>query len=202
MTKDRTIWGIDLTGGVLTAACAVIAVGHLVGPTRAVGQRIRELQAEVKGRESELADLRVTLHQRQEAAKALADKMRALGSLPAETPVEQDLRTIADLARFHALRLSEVSPHSTVEYPGVRELQYLLIGEGQFEEWVAFLTSFQKCSFWADVTYVKFSQPGKAGLDSSATARAELTVSFYAAVEPPDDPPAPPRKTARSRRHD
>jgi Tfp pilus assembly protein PilO len=200
MTKDRTIWGIDLTGGVLTAACAIIAVGHLVGPTRAVGQRIRELQTEVRTRESELADLRITLHQRQNAASELAEKLRALGSLPSETPVEQDLRTIADLAHAHGLRLSEVSPHSTVEYPGVQELRYVLIGEGRFDDWVGFLARFQKCSFWADVTYVRLSQPVKAELDSTATAQAELTVSFYAAVEPRDDSPAPAQKAARSRR--
>jgi Tfp pilus assembly protein PilO len=202
MTKDRTILGIDLAGGVLTAACAVIAVGHLAGPTRAAGQRIRELQTEVKSRESEVADLRITLHERQETAKELEDQLRTLGSLPAETPVEQDLGTITDLARSHGLKLGEVSPHSTVEYPGVQELRYLLIGEGRFEDWVEFLASFQKCSFWADVTYVRCTQAAKADLNSSATARTELTVSFYAAAEPEDDPPATPRKAARSRRRD
>jgi Tfp pilus assembly protein PilO len=200
MTKDRTILGIDVAGGVLTAACAVIAAGYWVGPTRAVGQRIRDRQAEVKSRESEMADLRITLRQRQGTAKELEDRLRALGSLPAETPVEQDLGMIADLVRSHGLKLGEVSPHSTVEYPGVQELRYLLIGEGQFEDWVAFLASFQKCSFWADVTYVRCTEPTKADLNSPATARTELTVSFYAAVESEEDPPGAPPNAARSRR--
>jgi Tfp pilus assembly protein PilO len=199
MTKDRTILGIDLVGGVVAVACAVFAVAYWMGPARAAGERIRALQAEVKSREGEVTDLRITLRERQETAKKLEDQVRALGALPAETPVEQDLSTITDLARSHGLKLGEVSPHSTVEYPGVHELRYILVGEGPFKDWVEFLASFQKCSFWADVTYVRCAQPAKADLISSAPARTELTVSFYAAMEPEDEPPATPRKAARSR---
>lgn len=182
MRTPRFMGTIDLVGGVLVGACVALGAWFAFGPPRQAAAEVEETRYQAEMLEGELHTLWTSL----QTARARLDQMRArvseLGALPSQSPIEKDLDTIAELARSHDLIISEVAPHSTVEYPGLRELQYTIKGAGSFVDWLAFFQEFEQRDFWADITHVKIEAATAPARASSPVASMTLTISFYSAA--------------------
>jgi hypothetical protein len=175
--------GIDIIGGLLVGACIAVGAWFALGPPKDAAASLGPRKAEASALESDVSRIRMALRQARNSVEEARKKVDALGSLPQSVPIERDLDALAGVARSCHLTIGEVAPHATVDYPGVRELQYSIKGEGTFPDWMTFLRAFEEQSCWADVTHMKLEARKQSSPVATPRPRAELTISFYAACE-------------------
>lgn len=119
---------------------------------------------------------------RSELARAanLESQLAERGALPSQTPVEEDLRAVTQLARQNDVELMEVQPDpARKEYTGITELRYTVRGRGPFDRLLGLLTDFERAGIWADVTQLKIISPA-AGANGDDRRVIELAVSLFA----------------------
>lgn len=185
--KDHTVLIIDALGGVtLMAMIGLVGWFAFFKPDTAT-TRCHELRQQLAGDQAELDRLLASLQSQQDRHAELAAKAERTGRLPSRSPIEQDLKTIAALARANHVKVTEVVPSSTVRYPNVLEQRYRVKAEAQFSDYIRFLRAFEGCSSWADITFLKVAsseQPGAAGAAGAPAARSsDMTVSFFSAFQ-------------------
>ena len=171
-------------GGTLVTLAVVVGVGWyaFADPETASGQ-LRQLSGEVKALNQDLSRLHRALDVQTERQRNLVESAKELGRLPSKSPIDRDLRTITALASANGVKLLEVAPTSTVRYPNVLELRYRVKAEGSYGDQLGFLSDFEQCTFWADVTYLRMAQRTKQPDGSDPTRQSELTVSFFSAFQ-------------------
>jgi Tfp pilus assembly protein PilO len=177
-------WTVDAIGGALVCACLAVGGWFAFGPPQQAAEALQTRRTDADQLEKDVAEMRASVQAAQARLAGTQEKVNGLGALPREMRLEKDLNTIAELARGHKLSLSQVTPLSTGEYPGLREARYAIQGTGSFADWMAFLRSFEASPFWADITNLEIGTAagGRSGTLSAPEAR--LTVSFYAATDP------------------
>lgn len=184
MIRDRSLILIDAVGA-LSMALMIGAVGWFVflKPDTASSQ-LQALVGEVRQLNTDLERLQSALDGQSSQQRDLLKSAESLGRLPSKSPIDQDLQRITSLAARHDVKVMEVSPTSTVNYPNVLETRYSLRAEAAFEDYLGFLRDFEQCSFWGDVTYLSFQEAPKAAKGVVDAGRpSELTVSFYSAFQ-------------------
>lgn len=151
-----------------SAACEIDALTHSVSAMR---RDVALLRGTLDAKRSELA----------ERQKHLADE----GHLPQRTPVEQDLRTLSELARRHQVRVVRVLPLPAQEYPGLLELRYALEASGSMPSLMHFFKAIEDADLWADIGYLQVKAGRSPGLQETPERSALLTVSLFSSLEPP-----------------
>lgn len=179
---------VDAIGGALVCACLAVGAWFAFGPPREAAAALRANREEVLQLADEVSQMRSALLAAQARLQATRDRVQSLGALPRQMQLEQDLNTIAELARARDLSLSHVAPVATTDYPGVRETRYTIRGTGRFADWMAFLQAFEASPFWADITNLDMGAPQASRAAADAAPEATLTVSFYVATEPTGPP--------------
>lgn len=174
---------IDLVGVLLVGASVSVGAWFVLGPPKDAAASLGPRRARAAALEEEVSNLRLALSRARTNLAQAQEKVATLGSLPQTVPIERDLDALAAVARSCQLVIAEVTPHGVVEYPGVRELQYTIKGEGGFLDWLAFLHAFESQKCWADITHLKLDTGKLQAANSPLRPRAELTISFYAAHE-------------------
>lgn len=175
---------VDAIGGALVCACLAVGAWFAFGPPRQAAATLHANRDEVLRLDDEVSQMRSALLAAQAQLQATRDRVQSLGALPRQMQLEQDLNTIAELARANNLSLSDVAPVATTEYPGIRETRYTIRGTGRFADWMAFLQAFEASPFWADITNLDMGAPHPSRATAGAVPETTLTVSFYAATEP------------------
>lgn len=181
--KHRTLLMIDVGGALCTCGLlATVAWYAFLKPDTATS-RVRLVSEEVDQSRADLSRLQMAL----DGQVALNHKLTGLaaqkGRLPTKSPVEQDLRTITSLAEANNVSFVSVAPTSEVRYPGVLELRYRVDTIGTYPGLLGFLAAFERCSLWADVTYMRVRRSVADVNEPEPICRSELTLSFFSAVQ-------------------
>jgi hypothetical protein len=186
--RPNALWMVDLAGGALVCVLAACAAWHVfLRPSSAaaqlstLGAALTEKARDTGLLEFERAKQQVLLAERQEA-------LRAHGAPQAESPVEDHLRTVAELARRNEVRLGAVTPVGAVSYPGVREVRYHVEARGSYAALAALLRQFETCTFWGDITHLQLGRPKNAPGEVPEDRELDLTVCFYSAEAPTSRP--------------
>jgi hypothetical protein len=176
-------WTVDAIGGALVCACLAVGGWFAFGPPQQVAGALQARRKDADQLEKDVAEMRAAVVAAQARLAGTQETVNSLGALPRETRPEKDLNTIAELARGRKLRLSQVTPLFTIDYPGVRETRYAIEGTGSFADWMAFLRSFEASPFWADITNLEIGTTPGGRTKAASAPEARLTVSFYVATE-------------------
>ncbi len=176
MKKMDSLILVDLGGIAVAGACLAVGLWGGVLNATETGNRIRSLTSETTQLEDTLGQVRATLDRKGEELAARQAAFGAGDLLPDSTPIERELRAVADLARQHDLALTDFSPLAANHYAGVRELRYHLSAVGSFASHVGFLRDFEAGDSWADVTFLKLGAPNAEAADGRV---GEFTVSLY-----------------------
>jgi hypothetical protein len=181
---EQSTLSIDLMAGV--AIVALIAVGSWNGLLRASPAKaeLARIRSELEGKRRDLAGLEREAAHFETALREKQAAMASAGAPPARSPIEQDLRTLTELMRRHGLHVAEISPLGSTSYPGVLESKYRLRASGRCAELAQALRGFEGCRFWGDITSLQISSPAGSPGASGDTREADLTLSFYSAVQP------------------
>ncbi len=183
MTRVRKTWLVDVVGG-LTVASIVGVTGWyaFVKPDTASSQ-LHALTASVSQLNADLGRLQTMLGGQKARYGELSRLAESLGKLPSKSPIDQNLRQITVLAETNGLSVLEVAPVAQVQYPNVLELQYNIKMEGRYTDHLGFLKAFEGCSFWVDVTYLRFSEASAQVRALGEARQCDLTVSLYSAIQ-------------------
>lgn len=185
---DRSLWRYDLPGVLLT--CGVLALGAwsgLVHAPRTVRQ-YTEAKANLAKTRSALRAADAALHRQRAEVAALEEDIARRGALPARSPVEADLQTIAHLARNNGLELVRVTPLASATYPGITKLEYSVEGRSTFAALLGFLRDFERASFWADITQLQMADAAPGPTEDGAVRTARFVVSLFAAHDGAETP--------------
>ncbi|MCP4591631.1 MAG: hypothetical protein GY842_12895 [bacterium] len=184
-TGRYTIVLVDLAGVVVSCALLGASAWQVFLKPSTASAEVDSLQSVLSERTRDATLLEHELGKQQRMLEERESRLAVGGAPPERTPIEEDLRTIADVVRRNRLGLTDVAPVGSVDYPGVREVRYRIIGEGRFADVDRTLREFEKCDFWGDITHVRLSGT-KAGRDpEGAVCEMVLTVSFYSAISTP-----------------
>ena len=145
--------------------------------------RMRTLSAELAQMRTDSRRLRSALETQTAQWHNLLEEAERKGRLPSRSPVDQDLRTITGLANENHIKFLQVEPVSTVRYPNVLEIRYRVRSVGNYADHLRFLTAFEQCSFWADVTHVKLEQSMADMVSFNPARSSDMTVSFYSGIQ-------------------
>jgi Tfp pilus assembly protein PilO len=179
--KNHTLLLVDLIGAIIVSAILAGAGWFAYADPESSSHRVNLLATELDQSSASLQRIQVALNEQVNEQRILQEQTASLGQLPRKSPIDQDLKTIANLAASHNVNVIEVAPVFDVRYPSVLELCYSIKTEATFSDYLRFLRAFQNCSFWSDLTYLRIDQPTNVVGDSEFKPRAELTVSFYSA---------------------
>lgn len=182
MKKSKAML-IDAVGAIIVASLVGAVAWYVFIKPDTASSQVQVLLTEVSQRRADLAGLRTLMATQRTRYRDLSAEAASLGQLPSKSPIDQDLKKIAALAGENNIQLLDVTPASRLQYPDVLELQYNIKTEGTYADHVRFLEAFEVCSFWADVTYLRFAQAPTAFQTSAQSRRGELTVSFYSAMQ-------------------
>lgn len=181
--KHRTLLIIDVAGALLTGVLLTTVAWYAFLKPDTATSRVRLVSGEVEQSRADLGRLQMALDRQ----AALNHKLKGLaaqkGRLPTKSPVEQDLRTITSLAESNNVDFVSVAPTSEVRYPGVLELRYRVDTTGTYPDHLRFLAAFERCSSWADVTYMRVRRSVADVNELEPICKSELTLSFFSAVQ-------------------
>ena len=176
--RKRIIY--DLVGISLTVG--IVGVGIWLGflQPRSASQRLSALKSDWSRKKAELRSVEEAKRRQSAELADLQKDIRSRGALPAQSPIEAELRTIDELARKNRMELDGVTPVTSKEYPGITELKYAVQGRSTFAGLLGFLRDFEQSTFWADVTRLKIG--GRAGNrgEGNAFRPIEFEVNLFA----------------------
>ncbi len=178
----RSVYVVDAVGVLAVAALVWAGVEYGLLDVDRSSQEIRQLSGKVDELREAATRMHASLDTQQEE---LRSRQEALGDgdlLPEQTPVEDDLRAVSDLARQNNLELIEFTPMGAAQYPGVQETRYRMRTKGRYAQHSGFLRDFQRCASWADITFLKMESPNARTPDDKS---GEMTVSLYSATGEP-----------------
>lgn len=178
----RSTWPIDLGGAALACLLLCGTGWYTYFRPQTASSQIPEALSSVHRLDAELAQLRSTLEARATTRDKLRQSAEQLGRLPAKSPIEQNLRTITALAETHGVKVLEVLPLGKVSYPNALEVRFRVRAVAAYADQLRFLRSFQECSMWADVTYLRLAQRFVDPAELAVQSEADLTVSFFSAT--------------------
>lgn len=181
--KDRSLILIDGVGVVVLISITAAVGWYAFAKPDTASSRVRAMSADVSQLSADFARLQTALDEQRTRYAELSASAEALGSLPSKSPIDQDLKQITALASDNRVDVLEVVPTAQIQYPNVLELQYNIKVAGRYADHIRFLQAFEACSFWADVTYLRFSQRARPVEGLEETRLGALTVSFYSAFQ-------------------
>ncbi|MFH0982683.1 MAG: hypothetical protein V2A79_14255 [Planctomycetota bacterium] len=183
--RPHSITIIDGVGGMLVGALAAAGIWQTFLKPSTASADLREWKAALADKSRDLATLEHELGNQETLLAERKEQLSAAGTLPAQTPIEDDLRTITELARRNNVRLTEVTPLGSVSYPGIKEVRYHLRGSGPCADLARMLSQFEACDFWGDITYLQIVSPKNAAGVRTDEREVDVTVAFYSAAVAP-----------------
>ena len=177
--KVSALFLVDVLGALAVLAIAWVGVWQGVLSADETSTQIKELSTAVNEQEHILSRMKTALESQREAHLASQATLGERDLLPEETPVENDLRAISDLAQRNSLELTEFTPQGSANYPGIEETRYRLQARGQFARYLGFLRDFQQSASWADITYLKLTSSDAQTQNDKA---GDLIFSLYSAT--------------------
>ncbi len=184
--RESSILAVDLIGSVVVCVLLAAGIWHVFLRPSTASAETRELRMTLAGRTRDLATLEHEFEQQKVLLEQRKERLAATGTPPARTAIEDDLRTIVELARRNDLHLAEVSPLGSAWYPGVSEIRYRVAGSGTYRNITKLLHQFEGCDFWGDITYVQIGRPKSPAGPQTHEREMSLTVSFYSTESLPD----------------
>ena len=181
--QQQSLLIVNAVGGVMAGALAVAVVWEVALRPSTASAELHGLKAAFADQTRDLAALEHELDNQGALLEERRTTLIADGAPPARTPIEDNLRTIAELARRHGLELSEVTPLGTASYPGILEARYRVRGRGTYASLVETLRQFEACDFWGDVTHLQIERPKNQAGPRSDLREMDLTVSFYSVTD-------------------
>lgn len=181
--KYSTLLIIDVAGALCTGALLSTVTWYAFLKPDTATSRVRLVSEEVEQSRADLGQLRTALDRQMALNRTLKKSAAKKGRLPTKSPVENNLRTIASLAKSNNVRFVSVAPTSEVRYPGVLELRYRVDTTGTYPNLLRFLDAFERCSLWADVTHMRVRRSVVDVNQLEPLCNSELTLSFFSAVQ-------------------
>ncbi len=177
---------VDLLGGAVVCVLFAAGIWQVFLRPSTVSAETRALRTTLAERTRDLATLEHELDQQKVLLEQRKERLAATGTPPARTAIEDDLRTIVELAQRNDLHLADVSPLGLASYPGVLEVRYRVAGSGAYRDITKLLHQFEGCDFWGDITYVQIGNPKNPEGPQTHEREMSLTVSFYSTESLPE----------------
>jgi len=181
--QQQSVLIVNLVGGALACVLAVAGVWQTVLRPNTASAELRESKLTLADKTRDLAVLRHELDNQSELLEGCQATLTTAGARPERTPIEDNLRTITDLARRNDIELTEVTPLVTASYPGILETRYRVRGRGAYVNLANTLRQFEACDFWGDITHLHIDGSSRAAETGTYARELELTVSFYSVAE-------------------
>lgn len=186
---EKSVVLVNLIGGILACVLAYAGIWQMFLVPKTASAELKDLRAILADRTQDMTTLEHELGKQKDLLEQREAELESRGAPPTQTPIEDDLRTITELAQRNGLHLMNVTPAGSVEYPGIREIQYHVTCCGIYTDLAKMLRQFEACDFWGDITCLKIESAKNTAGCGPNTRQMELTVSFYSAVpvlEPTD----------------
>jgi hypothetical protein len=171
----------DLMGAALVCGVAALGVWSGCFHLQASSAHLQRTREKLVKTGEALADAESVLRREQLRRTQLADDIARRGALPQRSPVEDDLRDIALIARDSHVELVQVSPLASEQYPGLVELRYTVQTRGRFDGLLGFLRAFERSTLWADITSLEIGGGGRETSADEQAQNASLVLSLFAA---------------------
>jgi hypothetical protein len=190
--KQQSLLTYDVIGAAATLAVAGIGFWSGLVHLPQVAGRQADLDLRLDRAQKSLSAAEADAEREMARAEDLESQLASRGALPHETPVEENLRTVTQLARQNDVELMEVQPDpARKDYSGITELRYTVRSRGLFASLVDMLADFEQAGIWADVTQLKMTS-ATAGADGDDRRVMELAVSLFASNDRGDATQATP----------
>ncbi|HRX83813.1 MAG TPA: hypothetical protein P5572_02200 [Phycisphaerae bacterium] len=176
----RSLIIYDLVGTALVCGAAALGVWSGFFHLHTSVARLAQARDRLAATAATLADAEAALRMEQARGTQLKADISQRGALPRQSPVEDDLRDVARLARESNMDLVQVTPLAGEKYPGLVELRYNVLTRGDFAELLHFLRAFEQSTLWADITGVDIGAPQQ-GEDGQQ--RTSIVLSLFAMQE-------------------
>ena len=174
----------DVAGAAVMIGVAALGVWCGLLHPQTTSQHLAGLQSKLTAARSSLRVAESAKRRQLSELAALQEDIKLRGALPSRSPVEADLRTIAEVARNNQMELAQVKPAATKEYPGITELKYLVEARSTYEDILGFLREFEQSAFWADITELKISGQARKANKNDTLRSAEFVISLFASNSP------------------
>ena len=174
----------DVAGAAVTICVAALGVWCGLLHPQTTSQHLAGLQSKLTAARSSLRVAESAMRRQLSELAALQEDIKLRGALPSRSPVEADLRTIAEVARNNQMELAQVKPAAEKEYPGITELKYLVQARSTFEGVLGFLREFEQSAFWADITELKVSGQARKANRNDTLRSVEFVISLFASNSP------------------
>lgn len=186
----RVTW-IDLVGGVVNLALLLACARLIASNDTSAGRDVERHERNIQQTSRELDRLTAENDRQLRLLDEVRRELEGVGTLPEGTPVEEDLRLLAQIATRNGLETVRVMPLAGRDYPGMHETRYSFQLRGRTQAMARMLKGVEEAPCWADVSYLRLQREG-ADRDGSAILLASLTFSLFSAA-PDDAPPTEPR---------
>ena len=173
----------DVVGAGVLAGFLVTSVWFLFVQSNATTREMAALRSRAANVRRELTSVRQLAEQKSSERTATRRELDATGQLPTRTPVDRYSQTVLDLAARFQLRVIRQNPVAPRTYPGLLEQRYAYEMHGATRDFVAFFAAVEQTNFWADISYLRFTDGGTSGPNSSDDRVASFTVSLFSALE-------------------
>jgi hypothetical protein len=189
--RNRSLIVYDVIGAAVTCAAAALGIWSAFFHVQISSNRLQGARDQVSKSTAQLAEVELALRQTQTERARLAADIAERGALPQNSPIEEDLRNITQLARGSGVELVNVAPMPAQKYPGLLEQRYTMQTRSDFPGLVSFLHQFETLPLWADVSGITIGDQAR-NTGEMPMRTSSLVVSFFASQE--DDPVPAPRK--------
>ncbi|MCH7923924.1 MAG: hypothetical protein IIC51_00175 [Planctomycetes bacterium] len=173
----------DVVGAGVLAGCLVTSVWFLFVQSNETTREMAALRSRAANVRRDLTSVRQLAEQKSSERTATRRELDATGQLPTRTPVDRYSQTVLDLAARFELRVIRQNPVAPRTYPGLLEQRYAYEMHGATRDFVAFFAAVEQTNFWADISYLRFTDGGTSGPNSSDDRVASFTVSLFSALE-------------------
>lgn len=180
---NRSLVIYDLVGAALVCGLAALGIWSGFFHLQASAERVDRARKQLATTAATLAEAETALRNEQAQRSQLAGDIARRGALPQRSPVEDDLRDVARIARDSAVELVQVTPLAGEKYPGLVELRYSVRARGNFAGLLGFLRDFEHSSLWADITGLQIGQGTRGEGNGEGEQQAEIILSLFAAQE-------------------
>ncbi len=177
--KDKRIWIADIIGLVATLSLLGGGGWYVFAKPDTASARMAALAGEVAQLNTDRIQLQSVQDQFSRQRRDLLEHAKEMGRLPDDSPLDQELKRITNLAGANDIKILEVTPLAVVRYPNVLSTQFSLKTEGTFADYVQFFESYEQSESWSDMTHIAMAPANPGGDATNAMRRGELTVSFF-----------------------
>jgi len=181
--RNRSILAVDCAGAAIAICLVAGALWYGLYHLSRSSSRIAQLSVRNADARSMLNDLGRAIDRQEDKAGSLDVELQQRGRLPATIPVEDNLNTIAQLARIHNVQVLGVAPRSSIRYPTLFEARYGMMCAGTYHDLVGLLYDIEQSDIWGDVSFLQVkTQPSHTAGDLDDLRAADLTLSFYSSA--------------------